>query len=271
MRVVETFVRAKSGDERTCEDRITATDAFVFVFDGATDKSGASFDGLPGGRFAVETLERAVKVLPPNITAMDCVEYLTAELDRAVHRSQAPQGLPADWPSAVFVAYSHARREIWRVGDCIWATDKARSVPHKELDHHASRLRAALLRALIEQGDTVEHLRQTDPGRAMILPLLREQFQYRNATWDKQFGYGAVDGTPVPAAYVETVDAGGCECVLLASDGYPRVYRHLEACENYLARDLARDPLRIYRHPTTKGVGPGQVSFDDRAYVRITT
>ena len=38
-----------------------------------------------------------------------------------------------------------------------------------------------------------------------------------------------------------------------------------------IARGLAADPLCIGALRSTKGLGPGQASFDDRSYLRIAT
>jgi len=55
----------------------------------------------------------------------------------------------------------------------------------------------------------------------------------------------------------------------LASDGYPKLLDNLAEAENNLKRILISDPLCITEHIATKGLQTGQVSFDDRAYVRI--
>ncbi|MDX6718523.1 MAG: hypothetical protein QOJ63_777 [Solirubrobacteraceae bacterium] len=59
------------------------------------------------------------------------------------------------------------------------------------------------------------------------------------------------------------------EEIVLASDGYPRIYGSLAGSEAALATSLKADPLRIREDRTTKGVRPGHRSFDDRAFVRL--
>jgi hypothetical protein len=49
------------------------------------------------------------------------------------------------------------------------------------------------------------------------------------------------------------------------------LFMTLEESEAYLMADVERDPLRVRRHPGTKGVRPDHQSFDDRAYVRLRT
>ena len=49
MRVVEAFTDSRTGDPATNEDIVVATDAYLAIFDGATDKSGCRYEGLRGG------------------------------------------------------------------------------------------------------------------------------------------------------------------------------------------------------------------------------
>ena len=57
--------------------------------------------------------------------------------------------------------------------------------------------------------------------------------------------------------------------VVLSSDGYPRLYGTLAESETLLQEVLEQDPhcFRIYK--STKGLSPGNVSFDDCAYLHI--
>ena len=57
--------------------------------------------------------------------------------------------------------------------------------------------------------------------------------------------------------------------IVFATDGYPVIKATLIETEAYLRELLIADPMRIEKHLSTKGVAPGAVSFDDRAYLRI--
>jgi len=57
--------------------------------------------------------------------------------------------------------------------------------------------------------------------------------------------------------------------VILASDGYPDILPTLVASEAHLARLLTRDPWCVNELRGTKGVAEGQISYDDRAYLRL--
>ena len=55
----------------------------------------------------------------------------------------------------------------------------------------------------------------------------------------------------------------------LATDGDPFLRDTLSASEEALAAQLATDPLCIRTYLATKGQMAGNLSFDDRAYVRF--
>ena len=57
--------------------------------------------------------------------------------------------------------------------------------------------------------------------------------------------------------------------IILASDGYPEVFNTLQESEDYLDYILKNDPLCYRIFKSTKGLKKGNLSFDDRAYVKI--
>jgi hypothetical protein len=70
-------------------------------------------------------------------------------------------------------------------------------------------------------------------------------------------------------SYSEVLEPGVHE-IVIGSDDYPELLMTLAASEEALRVDLLADPLRIGKHRATKGVGLGNVSFDDRAFVRLS-
>ncbi len=269
MRLIEAFLEGKDGESLLCEDAIFVGDSFAAVFDGATDKTDVLYDGVPGGRFAADALVRAMEGMEPEISSNECVATLTIALADAILES-GPSRQPRDEPSASAVIYSAVRSEIWRVGDCSWSVNGQPSLGRKLIDEIVANARAALLNALLIGGSTLDELRSSDPGREMTMPLLEEQYRFRNVANPGQIlGFGALDRTPVPARFIEVTSVGPHCDVVLASDGYPRLLPTLADTEEALAQDLAHDPLRIGQFKATKAVAVGQISFDDRAYVRL--
>ena len=269
MRVVEQYVAAKGGDPEKCEDGIVVTDHFAAVIDGATDKTGRSFEGTSGGRFAMLVLAEALHELPARSDAHQAVDALTAALARRL-----PTGLPVeDRPNAAVTIYSAARREVWQVGDVSFQfAGHPAAMPRKEVDRLNMEMRAAILRAELLRGATVDELSARDPGRDAILPLLTRQALFANAetALAGELAYGVVDGRPVPRGLITVAPLPeGSSELIIASDGYPQLFGTLSDTETHLKVRLAEDPLCIGDLAGTKGIAPGNDSYDDRAYVRL--
>jgi hypothetical protein len=79
-----------------------------------------------------------------------------------------------------------------------------------------------------------------------------------------------LNGHRVPDRFVEVfpLDEEVLE-VTLASDGYLSAAGRLGQAEDELAASLRADPMRIGAHPSTKGLAPDAISFDDRTYIRV--
>ena len=77
------------------------------------------------------------------------------------------------------------------------------------------------------------------------------------------------DGLPVQMKQVTLFSVGDAKEVVLSSDGYPHLYSTLRESECYLADILEKDPLCMRLYKSTKGMKKGDLSFDDRAYLRI--
>ena len=270
--VIEQFVGGKDRDSAACEDLIVLTADFGAVIDGTTDKQGVDFNGRTGGSVAAEAVRDALLTLDWEAELVDLVDQATGLLvERVASAGVGIDPLTDDGPSASFVAFSGARREVWRVGDCSWRSGLVAHLGGKEVDRICAQARSALIQALLDSGTSQEELLDRDPGREMILPLLRAQHAFRNLDDpSSELAFGTIDGRPVPERFLEIWQVGTEGELVLASDGYPVLEPTLELTEAALWRELDRDPLRIGEHPTTKGVGSGQDSFDDRAYLRIS-
>ena len=56
----------------------------------------------------------------------------------------------------------------------------------------------------------------------------------------------------------------------MASDGYPVLFDSLSETENYLMQAVEDDSNCVYSLRGTKGIQPGNQSYDDRTYVGFT-
>jgi len=269
MKVVEEFLAAKTGNDADCEDGIVVTEGFAAVIDGATDKTGRKFRGLRGGRFAMLACADAVRSLEPTADVNATLAHLSVTL-----AGRMPENLgPAERPSAVLAIYSQAHQEVWQIGDvCFWHPGLGDSGfwQPKTVDRYATDLRVAVLQAELARGADPSALVRSDPGREAIIGLLRQQGIFCNNLGAGEWAFPAVDGSAVPPDLVTIshIPSGVTELVM-ASDGYPCVLPTLAASEQALARLIAGDPLCMGPLRGTKGVVPGNMSFDDRAYLRL--
>ena len=81
------------------------------------------------------------------------------------------------------------------------------------------------------------------------------------------FGYDVIDGGNIVPDNVTVYAVQKDDCVVMASDGYPKLFDTLEDTEAYLLKALAEDPTCIGALRGTKGIQPGHQSYDDRTYV----
>ncbi|WP_426302063.1 hypothetical protein [Arthrobacter sp. R-11] len=258
--MVESICVSKT-PESAGADRLLVADGLWGVVDGSSAK-GPEKGSAPTGAELADIVETAVHDIPVDADAVRAMDILT----RAIAGRAAPDYLH----SASVVLYSGLRNEIWLVGSggfCVDGETVTFSPPHERA---ASRVRAAFLTASLRDGYALDRLAADDPGRELILGLLRQERHLRNVDELGDYYFGALDGRAVPSRHIlvrALPDA--TRDVTLVTDGYPVVLPTLVECEASLAELLADDPLLIGRHPQTKSLRPGDRSFDDRALIRL--
>ncbi|WP_299459271.1 hypothetical protein [uncultured Microscilla sp.] len=273
--VVEHKLVSKTGNFFTCEDQIVATDYHAAVIDGATSKLATTYQGKTTGRFAAEILKNAIARFPVQVTFDEAVDLLTYALAKHYHRNNEYDYLkehPLERPTASVAIYSDYQREVWLIGDCRCMIDKKVYNHRRRPEEVIARIRALYLEIALQQGASVASLQHRDIGREYILPLLKGQVAFQNSHSNHPYGYSAIDGFPVVDKHLSVIPVDGDDVsIVLASDGYPVLYRTLEQSENYLYAALKKDPLCFREFLNTKGVMKGNISFDDRAYLRLNT
>ncbi|GHO59260.1 hypothetical protein [Ktedonobacter robiniae] len=271
--VEEQFVAAKTGIEQECEDLVYVGPHFVAVVDGATSKTSRRWDGHTGGRIGATVIRDAFDSLPPEVTARQAVDQLTMALQQLYEQHtvvDVMQADPVQRAVASFIAVSFFRREVWLVGDCQCLLNQEHIVNPKEVDRITSLARSLFLEAEIAQGKSLDQLRQEDTGRVFILPLLERQMIFQNNPSAGQYWFPVLDGFHVPDEGIRVLSLPEeTTTIILASDGYPVLKETVASSEQALQDLLAEDPLLFRTYLSTKGVAAGNVSYDDRAYIKI--
>lgn len=272
MQITEKFLEGKNPDQQLCEDGIFQSDDFVAVIDGATAKSKTQYDGKSSGRAAMEKVRQALENVPADAdvyTAIDIITGCMAEWYRNLGIYEHLQSNYIERPSASAVIYSHQKKEIWQIGDCLAIVDDKHFYNNKILDEIVINARVLYLEMQIQQGKTVPELIDNDIGREFILPLLQNQGCLQNNFNGSEYAWEVFDGFPLLKERVKIIDASKAKTLILASDGYPKLFNTLQESEEYLKYVLQNDPLCFTINKGTKALKKGNNSFDDRAYVKI--
>lgn len=262
----EQFIVGKDGRSRICGDALYQGEHFMAVIDGATPKGKRRWDGKPGHVYVSELLQRGMEQLPPESTAQEAIAYLNEQIRQAYQRegidfSTLP---PEEQLQASIIIYSVARREVWSFGDCKLRINTENYDHTKEVDNLLSGLRAFCVEAAKLNGDAGQ-AEGEDYGRQKILPFLKVQNLFANT--DYSFGYDVLNGGAIRAERVKVYAIQRGDHVVMASDGYPKLFDTLSESEAYLRDALRKDRECIYLLRGTKGVAPENESYDDRTFL----
>jgi hypothetical protein len=275
MRLVEKFIQSKTGNPETCEDGLVMTAHHIAVIDGATNKTGTFFGSLSPGRMATLLASEAIEAFDPSITATEAISAINKHI-HAWYQKEGILEMVQDYaPSrctASLVIYSDYRKELWFVGDCQALANGKSYQFQKEADRVLSDLRAMVIHVELSQGTTEEQLMEKDTSRERIVEFLKLQTKLQNSPHISEFTYHVIDGfseTPEKQVEVVPIMASTTE-IVLSSDGYPHLLPTLAQTEADLAIVLKEDPLCYKRYRSTKGLYRGNLSFDDRSYIRFT-
>jgi len=272
--VEEHFIASKTKNFGTCEDAIfTDSNHFIAVVDGATSKTDRRWNGETGGRVAARIVGEALQKIPYNASFREAIDAITETIHN-FYLSQNVLNVVITHPverliaSAVIVSLFH--NEIWFVGDCQCLLDTIHIVYHHDIDRVAAEARAMFLETEILRGVPLEQLAHYDTGRAFILPLLQRQQTFENNSLAGEYQYAVFDGFPIAddKVFVHKIP-DETQTIVLATDGYPILKESLEASEEALQNILQDDPLLFRKYKSTKGMQQGNLSFDDRAYVKL--
>lgn len=258
MNIIEQFILGKKNDPALCEDGIVITDNFIAVLDGVTSKSNRLFYGKSGGRAAMEAAKEVIETAPP-ITEK---EILFRNVNNAIKALY--DGDNNGEAAVCLCVYSKFFGEIWSVGDCQYLINDAYYCDEKEIDIIYSRVRAMILEKAERDGTLPE---DKDPGRELIMPLLKNQHIFANG--NGKYSYPLLNGRSFDTERIISAKVSEGDTIIFATDGYPRLFPTLEESEAYLSYVIKNDPTCSKIHLSTKGIEKGNLSFDDRAYVKF--
>ena len=264
----EKSVIPKDGTGGPCGDRYVWGDHFIAVIDGATPKGTMLWDGQKGDTYVAGVAAEAILNLDPEITAEDAI----SEINRAIRDAYPAHGVafstlsPEERLRCSVLIYSEYRHEIWSFGDCPLRINQRNYVTTKEGDAMLAALRAFCIQIERDRrGPDADEDELSVYGREQILPYLKAYTSLANR--NVPFGYDVLDGGEINAKNVKIYAVQKDDCVVMCSDGYPELFDTLEETEAYLGKALKEDPTCIGILRGTKGITPGNISYDDRTYV----
>ena len=270
MKVIEQFLKSKTHNESDCEDSIFFSENFAAVIDGVSTKSNLKYANKTSGRTCSELIKKALEDLPVNSTAIQAVEFLTSavfSLYKELGIQEQVLNSPFERASSCIAVYSRTKNEIWMVGDCQCRIDGTYYSNTKLIDSLLSDIRSLFIQAELKLGLSVEMIQANDSGREFITPQLKRQSLFQNSLEKNEFTYGVIDGFKVPESEIKVIKLSSPTTIILATDGYPRLFDTLSQSESYLKKILNNDPLCFREFKSTKGLKPGNNSFDDRAFL----
>ena len=256
MTITEHFICGKH-TAADCEDGIVITNDFAAVIDGSTSKTPKRLDpSMKNGRFAMLLISEYIKQMPADYTINDFCRGITLRIAEEYAKRGIAEDMakhPEERLTASAIIYSNSRKEVWMVGDCQAIIDGKHYDNSKPYEQEIAMQRATL----IKNGMSPKEAR-----RAIEPQLIKAMLEGQNRQ------YAVIDGTPIymPGTCIVTAS----HCVVLASDGYPTLLPTLHESEEALAQHLTDDPQNITDFIATKGLVDGNVSFDDRAYIKLT-
>ena len=99
----------------------------------------------------------------------------------------------------------------------------------------------------------------------MIIPYMKENAIFANT--NSVFGFPVLNGGPIDVNKIQIYSVKKHDKIVLASDGYPKLFLTLKESEDYLNRCLKEDPKCMNIIKGTKAIKEGNVSYDDRTFI----
>ena len=213
---------------------------------------------MKNGRYCMLLISQFIKGMQRDISLNQFCKEITNEI-QSIYK-HTPGGIidyefhPEKRLCASCIIYSKYQKEIWMIGDCQCMVNGVYYDNYKPDEEGIAKKRVDLIR----QGYSANSARQ------MIVPEL-----IKSMTEGQNKYYSVIDGFNIFMPGIKKIKASGE--IIMASDGYPFLKRTLADSEKLLQTHLHNDPQNINEYIATKGLVDGNVSFDDRSYIRFYT
>ncbi len=263
MQIIEKFIKGKTNNDKLCEDGFIVKEHIVAVVDGVTAKGVHLWDGMKSGCAAKEIILEFLNSDVENLSPYEMLDALNESLKNRYFRD-FDEIVPEEQLRASIILYNDIYKEVWSYGDCSCMINGVLHSHKKKIDKENAIARAFILNKAIQNGLSIKDLLRHDVGRESIADNLKKQFFYENKPG--VYGYPVLNGNGVYFPFLIRYAIEPNSEIILATDGYPKLFRTLYDSEQYLLKKLKEDPLCMF---TTKGVAEGNNSYDDRCYCKI--
>lgn len=270
VKIIESFIKGKKNNKELCEDGLVITENYISIIDGVTSKGNTLWQNMTSGVYVKKLLINAINNMSPNLNAEDSIIYLNTLIKEEYEKSNMYEYVkeyPEERLQANLIVFNISKNEIWMWGDCQALINKKLYHKEKKIDKILSEARSLFVDLELKNGKTVEDIIKNDTGRKYILPLLKQSIVYNNTIGE--YGCNVLDGFEIMPKSVMKIKVKENDEIVLASDGYPVLKNSLKESEEKLLEILEKDPLLINIYKSTKGLQQGNISYDDRTYIKF--
>lgn len=270
VKIIESFIKGKKNNKELCEDGLVITENYISIIDGVTSKGNTLWQNMTSGVYVKKLLINAINNMSPNLNAEDSILYLNTLIKEEYEKSNMYEYVkehPEERLQANLIVFNISKNEIWMWGDCQALINKKLYHKEKKIDKILSEARSLFVDLELKNGKTVKDIIKNDTGRKYILPLLKQSIVYNNTIGE--YGCNVLDGFEIMPKSVIKIKVKENDEIVLASDGYPVLKNSLKESEEKLLEILEKDPLLINIYKSTKGLQQGNISYDDRTYIKF--
>ena len=270
VKIIESFIKGKKDNADLCEDGLVITDNYISVIDGVTAKGKILWDNKTSGVYVKNLLVEAIKKMSSDLDAKNCIEHLNSLIkDEYIKRNMygIAKECPEERLQANLILFNIKKNEIWLWGDCQALVNNKLIHIEKKTDKVLAEIRSLFIDLELKSGKSIGDITRNDTGREFILPLLKQSIKYNNTVGE--YGSNVLDGFEIISENVTKINVNKNDEIILASDGYPFLMNTLEESEEKLKEVLEKDPLLIHIYKSTKGLQDGNISYDDRTYIKF--